>query len=97
MKQESGGIKLLFIVFGVIGLGVGWGIVFLTKKLRKTKKSKLIVLLPSTISLVISIYLMYVGNVVVKGIDGAAYMMFSIIIFCFGATVFYMTDRTWKN
>ncbi|ASN03832.1 hypothetical protein CFK40_01850 [Virgibacillus necropolis] len=86
---------MLFFVFAVIGFIIGAAIILLTRQFRKTNKSRLVVFSPCIVSLLVSIFLMYIGNVQIEGIEGAAYMLLSLIIFSFSATVLYLTDKKW--
>lgn len=84
---------MLFVIFAIIGIIAGGAVVLLTRKFRETKKSKLIVFLPSVVAIIVSVYVMYLGNVEIEGVDGAAYMLLSLILFCFGIVVLYRTDK----
>ncbi|WP_404450694.1 hypothetical protein LG329_10020 [Virgibacillus necropolis] len=84
---------MLFVVFAVIGILIGIIVIRLTRGFRKNNKPKLVILAPSIISILVAIIIMYIGNVEIEGIDGAAYMLLSLIIFCFGVTVFYLADK----
>lgn len=84
---------LLFIVLAAIGITVGVIVVLLTRQFRRTKKPRLVIVAPSIISILVSVLFMYIGNIEVEGVDGAAYMLLSLIIFCFGLIVLYITDK----
>lgn len=84
---------LLFIIFAVVGIVIGVAIVLLTRQFRGTNKSRLVVFAPSIVSIVVAVYLMYLGNVKIEGTNGAAYMLLSLILFCFGIVVVYLTDK----
>lgn len=84
---------MLFIVFAIIGIILGISVILLTRQFRQTNKSKLVLFAPSLVAIIVSVYLMYVGNVQIDGMDGAAYMLLSLILFCFGIIVMYLTDK----
>lgn len=84
---------MLFIVFAIIGIIVGMAVIRLTRQFQKTNKSRLIIFAPSIVAIIVSVFLMYVGNVVIEGINGAAYMLLSLILFCFGIIVLYLADK----
>lgn len=84
---------MLFVIFTMIGIIIGLVVISLTRRFKRTNKTKLVTLAPSIISTLIAVLLMYIGNVKIEGIDGAAYMLLSLIIFCFGIVVFYTVDK----
>ncbi|WP_430789638.1 hypothetical protein VBD025_04360 [Virgibacillus flavescens] len=84
---------MLFIIFAFLGVAVGLAIIKLTRHYRETGKSRIITIAPSGIAIILAVFLMYLGNAVVEGTNGAAFMLLSMIIFCFGGVVLYVTDK----
>lgn len=84
---------MLFIIFAILGIAIGLTIIKLTRYYREAGKSRIIIVAPSGIAIILAVFLMYLGNVEIEGTDGAAYMLLSMIIFCFGGAVLYITDR----
>ncbi|MED3648051.1 YesK family protein [Halalkalibacterium halodurans] len=73
-----------------VGIIVGLVVFFATKWLISVKKSKTVIYVPAILSIVISISLILYGFIFIRGFEGAAYLILSIIVLLFAIpSLFY--------
>lgn len=83
------------MLFGplIIAIIIGVLVVSLTLLMKKVTSVKLLVFTPTILAFLTSVYLMYLGYVKVRGFEGGAYMILSLLVFIISLTSAYFARK----